>query len=241
MASPITIQDSYIGGGTTHHSWQGEDVIGDPNSFDISSMDIALEGSLLTVSIYSTYFKNVGALDTVLGDLLISTDGYTPFGTAGFSNDTHENGEDWELAVTLDNHGGEISNPDGIQNFLGEGGIASLYAVNDSNIILTDVPQGIFRAEQETQYDGTQQAALTQGSWNIFDVAGSDYDSLTFVIDLGAYAPSAGQTLGFHWNMTCGNDTIEGAYQVPNSEVPEPGTALLLGLGALCARRRYKK
>ena len=47
--------------------------------------------------------------------------------------------------------------------------------------------------------------------------------------------------LGFHWAMTCANDTIEGGVKVPGS-VPEPATMLLFGTGlaGLAAARKRK-
>ena len=51
-----------------------------------------------------------------------------------------------------------------------------------------------------------------------------------------------GYDLGFKWSMTCGNDSIEGGIGggAPPSEVPEPASLVLLGLGltALAARRK---
>jgi PEP-CTERM motif len=59
--------------------------------------------------------------------------------------------------------------------------------------------------------------------------------SITYTIalaDLGSFTD-----LGLSWNMTCGNDTIQGDYSVP-----EPGTIGLLSLGLLgvgfASRRR---
>jgi hypothetical protein len=46
--------------------------------------------------------------------------------------------------------------------------------------------------------------------------------------------------LALHWAMHCGNDTIEGYVNTP-TQVSEPGTIALLGLGLLglgAARRR---
>lgn len=239
LASPIVIEDNYVGGTASDASWANQDVIGDPASFDISKMEVEMQGTVLTVSIYSTYYRNVGLYNTVLGDLFISTDGYNPFGEGTHNQDTAANGEDWELALTLDNHGGEIGDSDGTQDFVGKNGTSSLFAVDQDNIELSYVPDGIYRQGQETQYDSSNQEALALGGWSITDVAGSDYDKLTFVVDLGGFAPDAGATLGLHWNMTCGNDTIEGSYQTPTGgEIPEPRTAALLLFGLMLASCR---
>lgn len=52
----------------------------------------------------------------------------------------------------------------------------------------------------------------------------------------------AGDTLGFRWAETCGNDIIQGSLTVPAAPVPEPETFAMLGLGlaaiALARRRR---
>jgi hypothetical protein len=52
----------------------------------------------------------------------------------------------------------------------------------------------------------------------------------------------AGDTLGFRWAETCGNDIIQGSLTVPAAPVPEPETFAMLGLGlaaiAVARRRR---
>lgn len=249
FAAPFIIHDNYIGGGVTDQSWYGADVVGDPKHFDISHMSVDLNGSLLTVDIFSTYFKNVGMLNTVLGDLFISTDGWSPYGDGPYLDDTAFNGEKWELALTLDNHGGTIGTYTEEQDFRGESGVATLYEVIEENILMTNVIDNEFRADQVSQYDGSSQSALAQGSWSINGILGSDYDQLTFVINLAGLNLVSGADLGFSWNMTCGNDIIQGLYSLPfdqtaftpvtQGNIPEPSSILLLGL-ALPFYRRLK-
>ncbi|HMO18145.1 MAG TPA: PEP-CTERM sorting domain-containing protein [Oligoflexia bacterium] len=254
QSSPYVIQDNYIGGGATHASWNNHDVIGSPLNFDISHMEIDITGSKLTVSIFSTYFKNVGYLNTVLGDLFISTNGWNPSGDAPYASDTYHNGTKWDLAITLDNHGGTVgTETNHISDFTGESGVASLYQIYDENIILTNVSGGYYRGDQVTQYDNSSQQALALGNWFIDAISGSDYAKLTFELDFTGLNLYASDQIGFHWNMSCGNDTIQGAYTLPTSQaafitgttggggdnsIPEPSVIFLLGAGLVGLKKR---
>ena len=52
-----------------------------------------------------------------------------------------------------------------------------------------------------------------------------------------------GYDCGFKWNMTCGNDSIQGGVSsgVQPSEVPEPASLVLLGLASPDLRRAVKQ
>ncbi len=233
FAAPITINDNYIGGSPTGAAWVGQDVIGNANDFGISKMVVDKIGNQLTVEIFSTYFDNVGKLGTELGDLFISTNGWSPFGTAPYLNDTASNGETWEYALRLSNHGEALAAVGTGGSMLGQSGVASLFQItNNAQIILSNAPNGyIYRGNQEVQFNPGQAAALAQGTWSIVNLGGAE-NKLVFSITSALLNV---QDLGFHWAFTCGNDVIEG-----NAAVPEPATLALLGsaLGAGLLRRR---
>ena len=90
-------------------------------------------------------------------------------------------------------------------------------------------PGELIRSNQEVQYDRSNQTPLFTGTWSLEDVANTDYDALVFAINFGAQLSTIGfgQTAGFHWGMTCGNDVIEG-----KAPVPKPVSLLLLGTSA---------
>lgn len=236
-AQAYTIDDNYIGANPSgsYPQWETADVIGATGTFQVHGMDIGFSGyNLSTVKIYTEYVKplsDIGALGTKLGDLFISTNGYT---SGDSKTDTWLTGERWEYALVFDNHLPTSST-----------GNIKLYQVNygtSGNILLTNSyfhhSGSIYREFQETRINTcfTQFDLGNIGTWGIDSTNGiisfniRDNDWLT------------GTDFGFHWNMTCGNDTIEGGASAP---VPEPGTLLLLGGGllglAFYTKRRTKK
>ena len=62
--------------------------------------------------------------------------------------------------------------------------------------------------------------AVGDGTWN------TTVNRVNFEIDLTGTALAGSKTIALHWGMTCGNDTIEGEYSVP-----EPAILGLLALG----------
>ncbi len=216
-ASALTIADDYIGADPSGTGWDGRDVIGAKDLFDISRMEVDLVGDRIVVDIYSAYLDNIGECGTELGDLFVSIDGWDPVLSTELDG-FYSGGEDWEFVVALDDH-------------RDTSGTARLYPLDQtvygSDILLSDDlmdPRYIFREGQEVQYGGPADGWLTAGDWSVMG------DFLRISVDaMGVgWNFSDLHTLGLHYTMTCGNDVIEGA--VPN---PEPGTVLLLGAGLL--------
>jgi PEP-CTERM motif len=217
LSQAYTIMDTYIG----ENDHGRGDVIGNPGLFDISRMEVNYNSGTLTVDIFSRYLDNVGAYNTVLGDLFISNNGYTP------------DVENWEFALVL----GDPSNP--------IGGTASLYDTSPTTGTIRDAwvtnNLWVYRNGQEVQFVPNQNAPiLATGTWSINrnGTLSDEDDYLRFIIAYNDWGFT--DTIGFHWAMTCGNDVIEGG-----APVPEPATMFLLGSGLIglagLGRRKFKK
>lgn len=227
-ASAIVINDDYWGGDPTG-GLADADVIGAFDAYDIDRLTVALSGGNLVVTVYSQFFDNVGRNGIELGDLFISTDGWNPFGAAPFVDDTVNNGEGWELAAVLDDHGEGLAGP---TDYTGQSGNLNVYTVIPANIELSALPGSNHRANQEVQYNPGAQQALAAGTWEINEAG--VYDELVMTIPVGIFPTS----LGFHWTMTCANDVIEG-----EAQIPEPTSMALLGgalIGGLLCRKRKR-
>ncbi len=217
QATPTNISDDYIGG--DDHGWG--DVIGNTAYFDTHSMDVELVGNILSVSINSNFagrgddglFSSLTSGNGIgYGDLFLSN-AWNPYGSAPYMDDNSANGTDWSLAFSLDDR-------------WTDGGTGSLYSLtgDNSDILLSEdfLTAGTFRNGQEIAVDTTGKTALNSANWDI--TAGS----INFLIDLTGTALEGSDTIALHWGMTCGNDTIEGEYSVP-----EPAMLGLLALGLI--------
>lgn len=231
-AVPVVINDGFIGGTPTNAGWYGQDVIGDPDKFDIDRLEVEVIGAILHVDVYSTYFDNVGSEGTQMGDLFISTNGWHPYGAAPYNDDDASVGETWEYALVMSNHTAA----------LGDNGDASLYQLsNGGSIIKSDDYFGgsgyIYRGNQEVQFNPLQTQAVGTGTWALTDLVGGT-DKLSYSIALNDLGLITAEGLGFHWAFTCGNDVIEGRYEI--ATVPEPTSILLVGAGLAGALRRRR-
>jgi len=227
----LCIADTYYG--ANDHGW--EDVIGAQWRFDIESMSISITGLIMHVDIRTAFDQkqNYPLGDPVLfGDFFISTNGWSPAGTAPYLSDNMSNGEDWEYAYHLS------GNP-GIAYDKGTSYIGQLYQIGSSSIIESSAPSGwIYRNGQEVLIDPSG-TAFSSGSWYYADEESGSYGHLVMEFEIPAlWDPFC---LGYHWAMTCGNDVIEAG----GAPVPEPATMLLLGVGLIglagVGRKRFLK
>jgi hypothetical protein len=206
--------DNYYGGIPLTNSTTPIDRIGDTR-FEVTGINFSINSTQLTVDVLTNYVNNIGYLNTFLGDLFISTNGWTGNGSSatGYSEDTAYNGEKWEYVAVLNNpyaHSGDLS----LQPLDNNGGI-------DSNIQLTqNSGWSNFRQFQEVSY--SYNGPFSDGYW-LTTKDSNNNDVLRFVIN---HDFSNLTDIGFHWGMSCGNDVVEGGVHVP-----EPGTMLLLGFG----------
>ncbi|MEC9339983.1 MAG: PEP-CTERM sorting domain-containing protein [Pseudomonadota bacterium] len=236
-----TITDGYYG--SDDHGYG--DVIGDAGKFDVFSATVERVGSTLTVSIATNFAglgdnklftsltnKDASKLNGVnmglgYGDLFLGT-AWDPDGSAPYLTDDYSTGTQWEYVFSLDNR------------WAVSGGNGELFGLDpqDPAVLLSEdfLSGGIFRNGQEVAVNiAALDPALSSGSWSVDAVN----KLLTFTIDVSGTALANAQNIALHWNMTCGNDTIEGLTAMP---VPEPGVGLLtlLGLVGVGASRRRR-
>ncbi len=229
------------------------DVVGAAATFDVLGADIALDGSVLTVDIYTNFVGNAGVFAPYTasgrgigyGDLFLANT-WTPFGTPNFDNDDHASGTVWQYGLAI--NGDRWANSDYTNS-------ATLYALsgtNDASALLSDdLMQGnaVWRNGQEVLVDRAASGAVTavgSGTWSVSASA----DRIRYQVDIFGtdlwWRPGQSElTIAMHWAMDCGNDVIEGATVFfdppPNTSVPEPtalGLALLGIAGAGGLRRR---
>lgn len=247
----VTIDDTYQG--SDDHGWGDrignhktnnttDDLLGG-YTFEIHNMMVNLTGNILTVQVNTNYAGHAGLYGTGYGDLFLSTV-WTPFGVAPYPNDDNSTGTKWTYGFSLDGDTYNSSN-DIVKNSSdrfsnntgGNGKLYRLSGSNDDNAILSDnITGGTFRNGQEVVIDRTSntvQDTGTTGTWEISDDDANDY--IKFTIDLTGTALIGSSEIALHWGMTCGNDTIEGAYAVP-----EPGILAILmsGLAGIAVVRR---
>lgn len=222
------ITDNYIGG--DDHGYG--DVIGGISNFEINSMDVSLSGTVLTVSIDTTFAGKAGTIAPGLtnglgigyGDLFLSSQ-WTPNGTEAdqYINDNAATGTVWTYGFSLD---------DRFRTGLGMGA-GTLYSLNsadnDADALLAEdfLTGGAFRNGQEVAVDTASsgvQALTNAASWNV------TANSVDFTIDLANTALLSGGEIALHWGFTCQNDVIEG---IGVSAVPIPPALWLFATGLI--------
>ena len=229
------ISDNYIG--ADDNGWG--DVVGSTSNFQIHGMDVSLSGSMLSISI-STTFAGKGdnrlfagyttdGMGIGYGDLFLAGS-WQPYGSAPYAGDDASNGTVWEYGFALEDR--YMS-----ESATGSGSLYRLNSGDNSDIRLSDsfiTGGAVFRNGQEVAVDTANGdiSKISDGQWS------TDADSVDFLIDLSGTGLLNGDEIAMRWEFTCANDVIEAAF-----DVPEPGMFALLstslvGLGLFGRRGR---
>jgi hypothetical protein len=216
-AAPVIIEDHFLGRDWGNPANSVRDVIG-PATFDFDHFAVDL--AMGTVSVYGRFFGILGtpeAMQTVLGDLFLSTTGYDPVDPT--SEDMFGNGTRWNYVARLD---------DGRAGGLGTHRFG-LYSILPRDIMLSDIasnPSGIdIRHQQEVGIGSVSGSGrYFFGTYDLF----SDHVTFQFQqVDLAAIGFGAGS--GLRFEQSGAQDVIEGAIPA----VPEPTSVTLLAAGLL--------
>jgi len=227
------IMDNYVGEDGRGYGYG--DVIGGPDDFQINFMEAEINGTVLTVSIDTSFagkgddglsrrftFNNTGI---GYGDLFLSN-AWTPFGDGSrdYKYDYASNGTVWDYGFSLDDRWMN-------ENENGSGVLYSLNSdINADNVNMSEafLRGGDYRYGQEVAVDRDSQSTTALNNVGRWDVTSNTVD---FTIDLAGTTLLDGSELALRWEFTCANDVIEGAVDVP--AVPVPAAVWLFGSGLL--------
>jgi hypothetical protein len=219
----------YHGGGQVGGAPFMGDTVGQIADFDILRMDVERSGGNLLVSIVTRFVPDAATYPNIhYGDLLISTTGWAPSGSAPYDGDTAStSGTRWDFAIDTCTDAGTATC--GIYRVDGLSGAGLLKT--------TDVAQdSLYRSDQYVKTDQTNPtgglASLTVDP-NYFIPDALDGSSLVMgsLLTYTVTAASLGlaelpAVIALRWTQTCANDIIEAA-----SSVPEPGSLALFAAG----------
>jgi len=101
---------------------------------------------------------------------------------------------------------------------------------DNSDVLLSEnfLKGATFRNGQEIAVDTTNKKAINSSSWDLIADTNNTVGKINFLIDLNGTTLVGSDTIALHWGMSCGNDTIEGEYSVP-----EPAILGLLAIGLI--------
>ena len=238
QASATIINDNYQGASSVKSNGSSYgDVIGSASDFQINNMDVTINGNILSVSIdttfggkgdnglFSSYTNTTQGSSRGIGygDLFLSST-WTPFGTDTgiYAGDNNSNGTVWSYGFSLDDRWG-------VEDVTHDG---TLYSLNSGNNNDDAYLSDDFLSSSTYSYRNGQEIAVDTDNGNVTAFRDGTWDTsankVNFEIDLTGTALAGSKTIALHWGMTCGNDTIEGEYSVP-----EPAILGLLALGLI--------
>jgi hypothetical protein len=215
------------------------DVIGN-STYDISGATITRVGSVLTVTIATSFAGHAGSdpgqasKGIGYGDVFLAQT-WNPFGIdAHHINDKAANGTKWSYGLSLDNR------------WSNTGGSFKLYkldgATNAANILNSESFMSCTTGTNCFYRDG-QAAAVKTTSSTVQDLGLTGQWSVTkdqelkFKFDMKNTDLMNFASFAMHWGETCQNDVVEGMIKLP-----EPGgiSLVMLGMGAMLVMRRRK-
>ena len=252
VSAPLTaatITDAYVG--SRDYGWG--DVIGDRGIFDIDKAVLSQTGDILTVEIFTDFAGQAGngfggitgGKGIGYGDLFLSAS-WNPYVSNtskpenGYLGDDYLSGTRWSYGFSLDDDRWENS---GVHT----GSLYDLtgYEPADYALLSSDfLTGGTYRRGQEVAVRDSVKTDANRvgiGNWTV-DAA---RQVIQFEINIAGTGLDLNSGIALHWGMSCGNDVIEGRTLSLSPQdkgvVTEPGTALLLLIGAVGVAGRFRR